>query len=57
MKIKIFDVIELENGNKATVLDIDKGIYKIDEIDEKGNQLRTREVSIDEIKKVIYTKR
>ena len=28
MKIKIFDVVELNNGNKATIIEINKNGYK-----------------------------
>lgn len=36
MKIKIFDVVELNNGNKATIIEINKNRYKVEIVDKHG---------------------
>ena len=56
MKYKIFDVIELNNGNKATIVDIDKSELKIDVVDKNGISQGFENVNVKDIKKVIFAK-
>ena len=53
--IQIFDVIELFNGNKATILDINNNSYSVEIVDKKGNSLGFQKISKDEIKEIIYS--
>lgn len=56
MRIKKFDVVELSNNNRATILEIDKNQYFAEIVDNKGATIERRYITQDEIKKVIYTK-
>lgn len=56
MKIKRFDVVELKNNNKATILEIMDNGYLVEIVDNKGKTLETRNITQDEIKKIIYTR-
>lgn len=53
--VQIFDVIELFNGNKATVLDINDNLYSVEIVDRKGNSLGFKKISKEEIKEIIYS--
>lgn len=56
MKIKLFDVVELNSGNNATILGINKGNFKAEIIDKEGNSLGFKEITNLDIKEVIFTK-
>ena len=56
MKLKRFEVVELNNGNKATILDNNNSKYYAEIVDSKGNTVDIRNISEDEIKKVIFFK-
>lgn len=56
MKIKKFDVVELNNGNRATILDIKNKEYYAEIVDSKGETIDIRNIIDDEISKVIFTK-
>lgn len=57
MKYKVFDVVELLNGNKATILEnSENNRYKVEIVDERGVKLETKEIDETEIKKSIITK-
>lgn len=56
MKYKRFDVVELNNGNKATILDINDRNYYVEIVDSDGNRVDVRNIAEDEISKVIFTK-
>lgn len=56
MKIKKFDVVELNDNNKATILEIKNDKYLAEIVDDEGKTLCTRNLTQDEIKQVIYTK-
>ncbi len=57
MKIKKFDVVELHNHNKATVLEI-KGNnqYFAEIVNLQGITIDNKTITNNEIKKVIYSK-
>ena len=52
MKLKIFEVAELNNNNNATILDIEKDKYKAFITDKKGNDLGIEYITEDQIKKL-----
>ena len=56
MKIKLFDVVELKNNNKATILEINDNEYLVEIVDPNGITVDRRNISQDEIKQIIYTK-
>lgn len=56
MKIKKFDVVELKDSNKATILEIKNNEYFAEIVDNSGRTLDNRHITQDEIKQVIYTK-
>ena len=56
MKYKRFDVIELNNGNKATILDIKNKEYYAEIVDSKGDRIDIKNITEDEISKVIFAK-
>lgn len=56
MKYKRFDVVELNNGNKATILDINNREYCVEILDPNGNRVSIINIVEDEISKVIFAK-
>lgn len=57
MKIKKFDVVELKNGNRATILEKErKNKYIAEIVNPYGITLETRIISNEEITKVIHKK-
>ena len=55
-KYKIFDVVELNNENKATILDIEKDTYKVEVVNKEGISLGITNVFDNEINKIIISK-
>ena len=55
-RYKVFDVVELRSGNKATILDINNDVYKVQITDENGQSNDIREIKCNDINRVIYTK-
>ena len=56
MKIKKFDVVEQNNNNKATILEIKSNSYLAEIVDNKGKTVETRNITQDEIKQIIFTR-
>lgn len=56
MKYNQFDVVELNNGDKATVIAISDNGYKVDIVDEYGNRKEVKNIKQDEIKNIIFKK-
>lgn len=57
MKIKRFDVVELNDGNRATIIDIkDKNGYFAEIVNAYGVTVNKRIITETEINKVIYSK-
>lgn len=54
MKYKRFDVVELKNGNKATILDINNREYYAEIVDKEGTRVDIRNITEDEIFKIIF---
>lgn len=57
MKIKKFDVVELKNGYKAAIIDIKKdNTYFAEIVDNKGNTIDKKNITEDEVEKIVYSK-
>ena len=54
MKLKVFDVVKLKNGNKATIKEVlSSNFYKVEIVDKYGNTIENRNISKKEIKSEI----
>lgn len=57
MKYKVFDVVELKNKDKATILEvIDENKYKVEIVDNEGNSKGITETNKGDINKIIHKK-
>lgn len=56
MKYKRFDVVELNNGNKATILDTNNKDYYVEIVDFEGNRVDIKFIEENEISKMIFPK-
>lgn len=56
MKLKKFEVVELVNGNKATILDTNNNQYYAEIVNDNGIAIDNRAITEDEIKKVLVYK-
>lgn len=56
MKVKIFDVVELNNGNKATILSENNEPYKAEIVTDDGKSKGIVDLKEENIKKVIFKK-
>lgn len=56
MKLKRFEVVELLNGNKATILDTNNNQYYVEIVNDNGITIDNRAITEDEIKKVLVYK-
>lgn len=56
MKVKQFDVVKLKNDYRATILAIKDNKYLVEIVDDKGKTLYTKDIGLDEIKAVLYTR-
>lgn len=56
MKINRFDVVELNNKNKATIRSIQNDGYLVEEVDLNGNSLGYKTITDSDISKIIYSK-
>ena len=55
MKINKFDVVELKDGNRATIIEVkDKNIYFAEVVNAYGITLDKRDIQEKEIDKIIY---
>ncbi len=55
--MRIFDVVELTDGNRATILKIiNNNFYKVEIVNKNGVSKGIKEIQKSEIKKVIITK-
>lgn len=55
-KYKVFDVVELYNENKATILNVEKETYKAEIVDQEGTSLGIKNICEEEIKKTLISK-
>ena len=56
MKINRFDVVELNNKNKATIRTFQNNGYLVEEVNLNGNSLGYKTISDSDINKIIYSK-
>lgn len=56
MKLKRFEVVELVNGNKATILDTNNNQYYAEVVNDKGITIDNRNITEEEIKRVLVSK-
>lgn len=56
MKLKKFDVVELNNGNKATIFDTKNNELYGEIVNDKGITIEHRNINENEIKKVLISK-
>ena len=56
MSYKVFEVVQLENNNLATILERKNNIYKIEEIDNMGNIQGIKEITDNDIKELKYSR-
>ena len=49
----IFDVVELNNGNKATIITNENATIKVEEVNNKGISLGVKNITDKDIKQVI----
>lgn len=56
MKYKRFDVVELNNGNKATILDTNNRDYYVEIVDSGGNRVDIKYIGENEISKMVFSK-
>lgn len=56
MKYNQFDVVELNNSDRATIIAISDNEYKVDIVDENGKIKEVKNIKQDEIKNVIFKK-
>ncbi len=56
MKFKIFDVVEVNNGNKATILSVDNEQYKVEIVTNDGKSKGIVDLEEKDIKKLIFKK-
>lgn len=54
MQFKVFDVIELEDGKRATIIKIDDNIITGEIIDDNGKSLGVKEIEKERITKIIF---
>ena len=57
MKLKKFDVVELKNNNRATILEMNNNKYLAEIVDTNGITVDTRNINQEDIKQIIYTRR
>lgn len=56
MKYKVFDVVELNNGSKATILDNSNNKYKAEIVNDKGIRQGMRNICDSDINRIIISK-
>lgn len=56
MKLKIFDVVELKDNNRATILNINNKEYLAEVVNSAGISLGNRIITDNDINKVILAK-
>lgn len=57
MKINLFDVVKLQNGDKATVLNISNNKYFVEVVDKYGKTIDKRQIIKKDIREVIYIRK
>ena len=55
-KLKVFEVVKLKDGDKATILATQANDYLAEIIDYEGNSKGTKTININEVKDIIISK-
>ena len=55
MRYKRFDVVELNNGNRATILDVENNRYNVEIVNPYGSTIDKTIIKDNEISKIIYS--
>ena len=55
MKLKVFEVVELLDGNKATILENNKNRYKAEIVNKYGESQGTKYITETDIKKILIS--
>lgn len=56
MELKVFEVVELLDGNKATILENNKNRYKAEIVNKYGESQGTKYITETDIKKILISK-
>jgi len=56
MKVNRFDVVELKDKNKATILNFQNNKYLVEVVTSDGTSMGNKEITEDDIEKVIFAK-
>ena len=56
MKRKVFEVVKLKSGEKATIMGIDKNTYKVEIVGKNGKRKQITDINEDDIDEVIFAK-
>lgn len=56
MRIEKFDVVELNNNNKATILNKNNNKYYAEIVNNSGVTIEKRFIEQDEIRRIIYSR-
>ena len=56
MKLKVFDVIELQNGSKGTILECKTNTYKVEIVNEQGVTQEIKNITESDIKSIQISK-
>lgn len=55
-KLKVFDVVKLNDGNNATILDNQNYIYKAEIVNLKGESQGIKDITDNDINKILISK-
>lgn len=55
MRYKRFDVVELNNGNRATILDVENNCYNVEIVNPYGITIDKKYITNTEIKQLIHS--
>lgn len=56
LKYNVFDVVELNSKNKATIIGFEKGLYNVEVVNGDGTHKEVKAVMENEISNVIWKK-
>lgn len=56
MKIKKFDVVELVDDKKATILRVNKNNYYAEIVDKEGKTIEYRNIKPEKVRKILFTR-
>lgn len=56
IRCKLFDVVELNNGYNATILEINQNTYNVEIVGKDGITKGFKEIQKEDVKQIIFTK-